>query len=91
MLLKKNTAFEFLGQVNMLALITVLLMVPLLLVNRLFPLTGWFNNSYLAIVTVFIARQYIHRMGYAGIIPNNCWLIVINILSLIIFLTYLII
>jgi predicted DCC family thiol-disulfide oxidoreductase YuxK len=90
MLLKKNTAFEFLGQVNMLALITVLLMVPLLLVNRLFPLAGWFNNSYLAVVTVFIARQYIHRMSYAGIIPNKYWLIVTNILSLIIFLTYLI-
>ncbi len=91
MLLKKNKAFEYLGQVNMLALITVLLIVPLLFINRLFPMAGsWFTNSYLVVITIFIGRQYIHRMGYAGIIRHNRWLVVTNILSLIIFLTYLI-
>ncbi len=90
MFLGKRMAFEYLGQVNMLALITILCILPLQCINLLLPMTGgWLTNSYLALITLFISRQYIHRMNYAGIIRNHKWVIVANIVSLIIFLTYL--
>jgi hypothetical protein len=74
----------------MLALITILGLVPLLFINLLLPMTGsWFTNFYLAVVTLFISRQYIRRMTYAGIIRHHRWVIVVNIASLTIFLTYL--
>ncbi len=90
LLLKKKLAYEYLGQVNMLALITVLLLVPLLLINNIFTTTGnWFTNSYLVLLTIFITSQYIHRMNYAGVLPHHHGLIAVNILSVLFFLTYL--
>jgi predicted DCC family thiol-disulfide oxidoreductase YuxK len=90
MFLGRRRAFEYLGQVNMLALIAILGLVPLLFINLLLPMTGsWFTNFYLAVVTLFISRQYIRRMTYAGIIRHHRWVIVVNIASLTIFLTYL--
>jgi hypothetical protein len=88
--LKQKEAVEYLGQVNMLALITILLIIPLHVTNQYLPVSAAFNNTYLAFLSVFTIKLYIKRMKYAGIIGNHGWVVVINIISLAIFFTYLI-
>ena len=86
--LTKERGFEYLGQVNMLALTTILLLIPLLLLN-LFSINEWLNTIYLVFTAAFIFQEYIRRMDYAGVLLKNKWLVSLNLLSLTGFLFYL--
>ena len=71
--LKRKEAFEYLGQVNLLAFITVILIVPLHITNEYLPVSATINNIYLALLSLLIIKKYIQRMKYAGIIGQNRW------------------
>jgi predicted DCC family thiol-disulfide oxidoreductase YuxK len=85
---KKETAFEFIGQVNMLALIAVLLLMPLLFICRL-AVAEWFIIFYLAVTSVVIVKEYLRRMEYAGVLSKNNWIAAINFISIAAFILYL--
>jgi predicted DCC family thiol-disulfide oxidoreductase YuxK len=83
---------EYIGQVNMLALTVILLLVPLFLINKYSAIaTPFFTNVYLAALAFFITGEYVRRIRFAGILPEKRWVVSINVLSLLLFLTYLII
>jgi hypothetical protein len=87
----KKNAFEYLGQINMLALICTLLLIPLFIVNRFTRLSDIdINNFYLGMVAMFIVTDYRRRMKYAGVIKKYPALVVANISCLLAFLFYLI-
>jgi predicted DCC family thiol-disulfide oxidoreductase YuxK len=89
--LGRKNAFEYLGQINMLALICILLLIPLLLVNRFTGLSNTdINNFYMGMVCMFIITDYRRRMRYAGIIQNYPALVALNVCCLIAFILYLI-
>jgi len=87
--LTKQKRFEYLGQVNMLALTTILLLIPLLLLNK-FYIIEWVNTIYLISLAKFIFKEYIRRMDFAGVLIKNKWLVSLNLLSLTGFLFFLI-
>jgi predicted DCC family thiol-disulfide oxidoreductase YuxK len=84
----KEKSYEYLGQVNMLALTVILLLLPLLLMNILFT-AEWFNTVYLIATTVIIFKEYIRRMEYADILPKYKWVISLNMLCLTGFILFL--
>ncbi|MBK7882771.1 MAG: DUF393 domain-containing protein [Chitinophagaceae bacterium] len=89
--LNKHNGFEYLGQTNMLASVTILLTLPLLMLNKYTQYANpLFNSIYLILITAFIIKEYIRRMKFAGIFQNNTWVIFINIISIAAFFTYLI-
>ena len=89
--LNRKNAFEYLGQVNMLALICILLLVPLLIINRVNgSLSADVNNFYLGMVAMFIITDYRRRMKYAGVIQKFPVLVALNISCLFAFIIYLI-
>jgi hypothetical protein len=78
---KKEKAAEYLGQVNMLALITILLLTPLLAITSL-PENEWIISVYLIITAAVVFKEYLRRMEYAGVLINNKWVVSFNLLSL---------
>ncbi|MFN8253195.1 MAG: DCC1-like thiol-disulfide oxidoreductase family protein [Ferruginibacter sp.] len=64
--LKKQRAFEYLGQVNMLATIAVLGMLLLAGINKYLFVNLFFNNGFLLLLLVVIVKEYIRRMRFAG-------------------------
>lgn len=68
---KKEQAFEFLGQVNMLALMVNLLLVPLILLNGF--LTPLWLGICLAGIMILIFREYVRRMTYARVLQTHSW------------------
>jgi predicted DCC family thiol-disulfide oxidoreductase YuxK len=85
---KKEKAIEYLGQVNMLALITILLLLPLLLLVQLFNIPEWLMVAYMAVVTIIIFKEYLRRMYYAGVLINNKWIVSINLACLMAFILF---
>lgn len=84
----KQKAFEYLGQINMLALTAILLLLPL------WPLqfTGIgevFIITWLILATVVIFKEYLRRMEYAGILIRHKWIVSINLLCLCGFILFL--
>lgn len=89
--LHKKEGLEYLGQVNMLAFIAILLLIPLLLLNRYGVVTGEnFNNSYLGLITLFMVKEYYRRMKFAGIIQQHLPVVYINTGSIVAFIVYLV-
>lgn len=86
--LTKEKGFEYLGQVNMLALTTILLLIPLLLLNT-FIINEWINATCLVFTAAIIFKEYIRRMDFAGLLIKNRWLVSLNLLSLTGFVFYL--
>jgi hypothetical protein len=84
---RKEKAFEYIGQVNMLALIAILLHVPLLLLSFV-GMNEWLNAVYLLIVAVIIFREYLRRMEYAGILQRYKWISAINLTTLVGFILF---
>lgn len=78
-------AMEYLGQINMLALIVLLLFVPLMWMGANFLgrhpvlLYGW-----MGLVTLVFGREYKRRMTYAGIWPNQKLIVFGNGLTLLV-------
>lgn len=78
---KKEKAIEYLGQINMLALITIFLLMPLLAIASV-PESEWVISVYLIITAGVVFKEYLRRMEYAGVLINNKWVVSINLLSL---------
>jgi predicted DCC family thiol-disulfide oxidoreductase YuxK len=86
--LKQKQAIEFLGQINMLALITILLLIPIMVFSCLIMATESIIIIYLASLTALIIREYFRRMKYANIILKYKSVIAVNLICLVAFLVY---
>ena len=87
-LLNPRKAIEYLGQVNMLALISILLLLPLMFITSFLELPEWFAVGWLGALTVFIVKEYFRRMKYANVLTNHRSIIVTNLTCLTGFLLY---
>lgn len=88
--LSQKEALEYLGQVNMLAIIIVLLMVPLVMMNKYLDYHPYnFTIFYLGVLAAFFVKEYYRRMNFAGIIKKHRWIVCINSISILLFLFYL--
>lgn len=85
---KKEKALEYLGQVNMLALTSILLLTPLILFSFL-GLKEWMVTGWLLSSTIIIFKEYLRRMDYAGVINTNRWVASVNLASIAGFLMFL--
>lgn len=79
----KQTAIEYLGQVNMLTLVTNLLLLPLLITGAYLNLHSWINYLYLGLLTIVIFNEYFRRMDYAQILNRYKVVITINLVCVI--------
>ncbi|RYY50136.1 MAG: hypothetical protein EOO06_05025 [Chitinophagaceae bacterium] len=86
-LLGKRKGLDFLAQVNMLALLTLCLLLPVKLVSQALPLPAAYFT--LGVLTVFVVYEYRRRMKFAGIYPGNLCVISLNIISVFLFIFYL--
>ena len=84
---KKRQFFEYLAQINMLALISMLFLLPLILINKFINIPDAFNNIYLAGILFFIIKDYFRRMEFAGI-SFGSKVIYINIFCLVAFIIF---
>jgi len=84
----KAKGYEYLGQVNMLALSAILLLTPLLLMHYFF-FAEWFSTGWLVIVSAVVFKEYARRMEFAGVLSNNKWVVSLNLLSLTGFILFL--
>lgn len=80
--LSGRQAIEYLGQVNMLALLTILLLLPLMLLNKWWPQLSSFNVIYLSLLAIFIVKEYFRRMEFAGVVKGHKAIVVVNLLSM---------
>jgi hypothetical protein len=76
---------EYLGQVNMLALVTILLLLPLMFINQIYN-AHWINYTYLLLITVFVIKEYYRRMNYAAVVERHPHVIYTNLVCLIVFI-----
>ena len=77
----KTRGYEYLGQVNMLALSAILLLTPLLIIHYFF-FSEWFSTTWLVLSSAIVFREYARRMEFAGVLPNYKWVVSLNLLSL---------
>ena len=82
-------AIEFLGQVNMTALIYSLLLVPIIAVNKFIAIPFWLNNACLVVVFCIIIATYKRRMLYAGILQHR-YIIIIDAIASALFVSFLV-
>lgn len=89
---KINTGIEYLGQINMLALSCMLLTLPLIMANKWLGFdSALVNNTYLFIVALLMGGEYIRRMKYLDIIRANPGIVAINVISITLFMMYLLV
>ena len=84
----KERGYEYLGQVNMLALSVILLLTPLMILHTIF-FTEIFSTGWLILCAAFIFKEYMRRMEYAGILQRNKWVVSMNLLCLTGFILFL--
>lgn len=84
----KAKSFEYLGQVNMLALSVILLLAPMILISYFFS-SEWFITLWLIMSAAFIFKEYARRMEYTGVLSNHKWIVSMNLLSLTGFILFL--
>ena len=88
--LHKRDGLEYLGQINMIALMAMLLCIPVILVNKMIVLQdGLFNSFYFGMLAVFVLHEYVRRMKYIGFNRRYKWILAVNISSLVVFIGYL--
>jgi len=87
-LLTREQAIEFLGQINMLAVITTLLLMPAVVAGGLVAAMQPIIILYLVILTAFITREYFRRMNYANMVFKHRRIIIFNLFCLVAFLAY---
>jgi hypothetical protein len=80
--LTRQEAIEYLGQVNMLALVAILMLLPLMLLNEWFPGLSSLNYIYFFLLTLFIIKEYFRRMEYAGVTKKHKNIVAINLVCL---------
>jgi hypothetical protein len=81
--------FDYLGQVNMLALLTNIFLLPLFVVIKLVGAYPYLISGWLFIVAVFIFKEYLRRMEYTGVLQNHKWVAALNIAGMTGFVLYL--
>jgi hypothetical protein len=86
--LGRRMAIEYLGQVNMLALVCILFLLVLFFITSILPVPEWMVACYLALLTIFIFKEYFRRMAYVGILRFHKPITVVNIVCLLIYLIY---
>ncbi|MFT3979816.1 MAG: hypothetical protein QM687_05045 [Ferruginibacter sp.] len=86
-ILGKQRGFDYLGQINMLALITMLLLLPLIFLQDHLPLA--ILSAAIGFIGCFIIKEYIRRMEYAGILKNYRIIAVIHFLCMVAACVYL--
>ena len=84
----KAKGYEYLGQVNMLALVVILLLTPSMMIQLFFD-AEWLATAWFILTAVFIFKEYLRRMEYAGVLLNNRWVVSMNLLSLTGFILFL--
>ncbi len=84
-LFPKEKAFEFLGQVNMLAITVIISFTPLLIASLFFTLPAFLITICLFGIALITFKEYIRRMHYAGILQHP-WIAGFNIVSVISFI-----
>lgn len=84
----KAKGYEYIGQINMLALSAILLLTPLVITGYLFFL-NWFATLWLILSAAFIFKEYLRRMDYVAILSNNKWIVSMNLLCLTGFILFL--
>jgi len=84
----KAKGYEYLGQVNMLALLVILLLSPLLIIQFIFD-SELLITIWLILTAAYIFKEYLRRMEYAGVLSNNKWIVSMNLLSLTGFILFL--
>jgi hypothetical protein len=87
--LSQVKAMEYLGQVSMLALLTILLLIPLMTIQYWFVLPRWFTILYMAATAIVVFKEYLRRMEYAGILNNNRWIAAANLTGMFGFVLFL--
>lgn len=85
--LGKQKGLEFLGQVNMIALLAMLCFLPLSWIGD--GISSTLINLAMGLVCLFSAKEYIRRMKYAGIITTYKPVVLLNIFCLAAFFIYL--
>lgn len=78
---KKEKATIYLGQVNMLAIVAILLQLPLFLLINI-PGSSYLIIIYFILLSILIFKEYLRRMEYAGFLLSHKWLVSINLASL---------
>lgn len=86
--LDRKIAMEYLGQVNMLALLSVLLLTVLMFISFIVAFPDWLVLICMVGITVFIIKEYFRRMTYAGLFTQHRAIAWTNLLCLFIFLVY---
>lgn len=86
--LSRRVAIEYLGQINMLALTTILLLSLLMIFVNLVAVIEWLIIISLASLTLFVIKEYFRRMQYANVTIRHKQIIAINLLCLAAFLFY---
>lgn len=86
-LLGKKKGLEYLGQVNMLAILSMLLMLPLISFQDMLPAS--ILCAGFGLIAGFIAKEYLRRMKYAGILDNYKLIVALNIICAIAAFAYL--
>jgi hypothetical protein len=84
----KIDGYNYIGQVNMLALSVILLLLPLALLNKFF-FSEMVSTFWLILTAVLIFKEYVRRMEYVGVLYNNQWVVSMNLLSLTGFILFL--
>lgn len=88
-LMGKRRAIDYLGQINMLALLTILSLLPLLFLNLALDPGKWVNIIYLSLTGVFVIKEYSRRMHYANLPKKYSWVKIINLISVVAFVSIL--
>ncbi len=90
--LHRRDGLEYLGQINMVALMTMLFCIPVILINKWMVLQdGLFNSFYFGMLAFFVLHEYLRRMKYIGFNHRYKWILRINISCLVAFISYMMI
>ncbi len=84
--LRKWQSIEYLGQVNMLALIAILFLIPMIIGSSLIGIDQYITEIYLFFLTGLIIKEYFRRMKYANVLLRG--VIAANLICLAAFLAY---
>jgi hypothetical protein len=84
----KEQGYEYLGQVNVLTLSVILLLTPLMIIQVIF-ISEWLATIWIILTTIFIIKEYLRRMEYAGVLLNSKWIVSMNLLSVTGFILFL--
>jgi len=77
--LPKRTALEYLGQVNMLTLVTNLLLIPLVFTDSYIQPGNWVNYGYLILVSIVFFHEFFRRMIFANMLDRYWMVLTVNL------------